>query len=258
MARCDKHNGSFETWQDLYAQLLGDLLEPEGFQVFANQTYEPRTNKLREPTAEEARQTSLRLQRVRQESQGVPREQSLVPRQLRVVFIERGEARFDACLPDGLDLLQAYNLSIFSHQVLDVADFNLFASYAQDYATCRGISNLRDELGLFAVAPRVTDEVRKLLKLVELMPGLLECGLEQAPCWRILLTREVVDIRENLLWRLLSFDPPKVREALRQYRGRSPHADALWEAIQARMVAERLLDSSWGSSPPETTQLSAG
>lgn len=254
MSRYDEHSVSFETWQDLYARLLRDLLEPEGFQVFANQTYEPRTNKLREPTPEEARLTHLRLERVRQESQGVAREQCLVPRQLRVVFIERDEVNLDARLPDGLDLLHHYNLSIFSHQVLDVADFNLFASYAQDYATCRGISNLRDDLGLFAVAPRVTNEVRKLLAPVELMPGLLECGLEQAPRWRILLTREVVDIRENLLWRLLSFDPPKVREALRQFMGRAPQDSSLWEAIQARMIAERLLDTPRGSSPPETTQ----
>jgi hypothetical protein len=254
MSRFDEHSGSLETWQDIYARLLRDLLEPEGFQVFSNQTYEPRTNKLREPTFEEARLTHLRLQRARQESQGVVREQSLVPRQLRVVFIERDEVNLDARLPDGLDLLLNFNLSIFSHQVLDVADFNLFASYAQDYATCRGISNLRDELGLFAVAPRVTDEVRRLLVPVELMPGLLECGLEQAPRWRILLTREMTEIRENLLWRLLSFDPPKVREALRQFMVQAPQNRSLWEAIRTRMVAERLLDIQWGSNPPETTQ----
>lgn len=230
-----------QTWQDLFGKVLKDHLDPQGFRVFSNRPQ--RAEATASVEQEDFRNFTWFEGQMQQRHREilVRRNQSKMPTDIHAILIERGNVPQHPRLPDGLDFLRNNNIMVFEGDVLEMGHLHRLAAFAHDYANFRGIANAHQDLGLLAASPRFDSEVRQQLRPRELLPGVYEYTVERAPKLFIVSTREVMDIPENLLWKLFSFDPPKVRDALDNYKVNDRQNQSIVDAVHDRMLAERLL-----------------
>ena len=211
------------SWQTLLGHVLKDYMIGKGFDVGTESLFLPKTEKSlvadtgKESVAEgyEAAHNNGSVSTRVEQRKVSPREK------IESIILTRRREQRDFFPADGLDCLSRHNLLLFHQLPLEPSYLHLMTDYFWDYVQMQGGRVKSHAPSFMIVAPFASPSFDGMPGLTQIMPGVYQYN-EVLNQFMVVVIERLMDIPENLVWRLFSFDPEKVGQALGAYRPNRP------------------------------------
>ena len=201
-------------WQALLGRVLADYMVGKGFDLAPEALYIPENESGSVHQLLNGGDTSPGTQSSTTTKVAQPAVH--IREEMEAVILTRRRDQPDFFPADGLDYLSRHNLLLFNPQPLEPAYLHQMTDCFWSYARFPEGKVRPSRPAFMIISPFATQKLGEMSNLKPIMPGVYEYN-DLLSHFMVLIIDQLLDIPENLLWFLFSFNEEKVTRALNQY-----------------------------------------